>query len=168
MHKESDWKYNDNKFDSWAHIHLHGCRYGFVLMRQGACRYLLCTVGACFIRAKEAHAKDILKDLVEVCKGVQHPTRGLFLRSYLCQVLQCHSTRYRWEEGPRDEPFVIVRLPSGLSGSTSGYMVARWGTLTPGPLVSVFLHLKVVFFTPYLEIRWMLSSLRCFRTMPLA
>ena len=50
-------------------------------------RYLLCTVGSCFIRSKEAHAKDILKDLVEMCKGVQHPTRGLFLRSYLCQVL---------------------------------------------------------------------------------
>ena len=49
-------------------------------------RYLLCTVGSCFIRSKEAHAKDILKDLVEMCKGVQHPTRGLFLRSYLCQV----------------------------------------------------------------------------------
>jgi vacuolar protein sorting-associated protein 35 len=43
-------------------------------------------VGACFIRSKEANAKDILKDLVEMCKGVQHPTRGLFLRSYLCQV----------------------------------------------------------------------------------
>ena len=49
-------------------------------------RYLLCTVGSCFIRSKEAHAKDILKDLVEMCKGVQHPTRGLFLRSYLCQA----------------------------------------------------------------------------------
>ena len=52
-------------------------------------RYLLCTVGSCFIRSKEAHAKDILKDLVEMCKGVQHPTRGLFLRSYLCQVETC-------------------------------------------------------------------------------
>eukprot|EP00891_Asterochloris_glomerata_P001826 jgi/Astpho2/1826/e_gw1.00038.20.1_t len=48
--------------------------------------YLLCTVGSCYIRSREAHAKDILKDLVELCKGVQHPTRGLFLRSYLCQV----------------------------------------------------------------------------------
>jgi hypothetical protein len=60
------------------------------LMPEGevllCCRYLLCTVGSCFIRSKEAHAKDILKDLVEMCKGVQHPTRGLFLRSYLCQV----------------------------------------------------------------------------------
>ncbi len=43
-------------------------------------------MGSCFIRAKEARAKDILRDLVEMCKGVQHPTRGLFLRSYLCQA----------------------------------------------------------------------------------
>jgi hypothetical protein len=28
----------------------------------------------------------VLKDLVEMTKGVQHPTRGLFLRAYLCQA----------------------------------------------------------------------------------
>ncbi len=50
-------------------------------------------MGSCFIRSKEAHAKDILKDLVEMCKGVQHPTRGLFLRSYLCQVRKCRALR---------------------------------------------------------------------------
>ena len=38
------------------------------------CRYLLCTVGACYIKSKEANAKDILKDLVEMCKGVCPPT----------------------------------------------------------------------------------------------
>ena len=60
--------------------------------RAASRRYLLCTVGSCFIRAKEAHAKDILRDLVEMCKGVQHPTRGLFLRSYLCQArLRSHA-----------------------------------------------------------------------------
>ena len=58
-----------------------------------SCRYLLCTVGSCYIRSREAHAKDILKDLVELCKGVQHPTRGLFLRSYLCQVADPTSFR---------------------------------------------------------------------------
>ena len=50
------------------------------------CRYLLCTVGSCYIRGHEGAAKEVLKDLVEMCKGVQHPTRGLFLRAYLCQV----------------------------------------------------------------------------------
>lgn len=48
--------------------------------------YLLFTVGACFIRSKEAPAKPILSDLADMCKGVQHPTRGLFLRAYLVQV----------------------------------------------------------------------------------
>ncbi|KAK3007321.1 hypothetical protein RJ639_016737, partial [Escallonia herrerae] len=48
--------------------------------------YLLCTVGSVYIKSKEAPAKDVLKDLVEMCRGVQHPLRGLFLRSYLAQV----------------------------------------------------------------------------------
>ncbi|KAI5596696.1 hypothetical protein BDE02_02G018400 [Populus trichocarpa] len=48
--------------------------------------YLLCTVGSVYIKSKEAPAKDVLKDLVEMCRGVQHPIRGLFLRSYLAQV----------------------------------------------------------------------------------
>ena len=49
--------------------------------------YLLCTVGACYIRSREAPAKAVLQDMVDMCKGVQHPTRGLFLRAYLVQ--QC-------------------------------------------------------------------------------
>ncbi|KAL6993412.1 Vacuolar protein sorting-associated protein 35A [Sarracenia purpurea var. burkii] len=48
--------------------------------------YLLCTVGSVYIKSKEAPAKDILKDLVEMCRGIQHPLRGLFLRSYLSQI----------------------------------------------------------------------------------
>ncbi|KAJ6938334.1 vacuolar protein sorting-associated protein 35B-like isoform X1 [Populus alba x Populus x berolinensis] len=48
--------------------------------------YLLCTVGSVYIKSKEAPAKDVLKDLVEMCRGVQHPVRGLFLRSYLAQA----------------------------------------------------------------------------------
>eukprot|EP01013_Petalomonas_cantuscygni_P002141 TRINITY_DN12170_c0_g1_i1.p1 TRINITY_DN12170_c0_g1~~TRINITY_DN12170_c0_g1_i1.p1 ORF type:complete len:853 (+),score=245.41 TRINITY_DN12170_c0_g1_i1:157-2715(+) len=48
--------------------------------------YLLITVGSVYIKSKSAPAKDILKDLVEMCKGVQHPTRGLFLRHYLSQM----------------------------------------------------------------------------------
>lgn len=49
--------------------------------------YLLCTVGPCYIRSKEAPAKPVLRDMADMCKGVQHPTRGLFLRAYLVQ--QC-------------------------------------------------------------------------------
>jgi hypothetical protein len=48
--------------------------------------YLLCTVGSVYIKSKEAPAKDVLKDLVEMSRGVHHPIRGLFLRSYLSQI----------------------------------------------------------------------------------
>lgn len=43
-------------------------------------------MGSVYIKSKEASCKDLLKDLVEMCRAVQHPIRGLFLRSYLCQV----------------------------------------------------------------------------------
>eukprot|EP00931_Biecheleriopsis_adriatica_P037583 TRINITY_DN21546_c0_g1_i1.p1 TRINITY_DN21546_c0_g1~~TRINITY_DN21546_c0_g1_i1.p1 ORF type:complete len:826 (-),score=207.57 TRINITY_DN21546_c0_g1_i1:104-2581(-) len=50
--------------------------------------YLLATVGASYIKSMEAPAKEILKDVNELCKGVQHPLRGLFLRYYLSQMLK--------------------------------------------------------------------------------
>lgn len=49
-------------------------------------RYLLCTVGSVYIKSKEVPAKEVLRDLVEMCRAVQHPIRGLFLRSYLAQI----------------------------------------------------------------------------------
>lgn len=45
--------------------------------------YLLITVGSVYIQTKEIPANEILKDLIEMVKGVQHPIRGLFLRYYL-------------------------------------------------------------------------------------
>eukprot|EP00882_Tetradesmus_deserticola_P010497 GHRQ01011088.1.p1 GENE.GHRQ01011088.1~~GHRQ01011088.1.p1 ORF type:complete len:692 (+),score=352.67 GHRQ01011088.1:265-2340(+) len=47
--------------------------------------YLMVAVGCLYIKSGGAKSSEILKDLVEMTKGVQHPTRGLFLRSYLCQ-----------------------------------------------------------------------------------
>ncbi|KAI8469398.1 MAG: vacuolar protein sorting-associated protein 35 [Monoraphidium minutum] len=47
--------------------------------------YLMVAVGCLFIRSGEGSSKELLKDLVEMTKGVQHPTRGLFLRAFLCQ-----------------------------------------------------------------------------------
>ena len=41
------------------------------------------TVGVLYIKSGESSAIDILLDLVEMCRGVQHPLRGLFLRNYL-------------------------------------------------------------------------------------
>ena len=49
-------------------------------------RYLLITVGSAYIRSQEVAAKDILYDLVEMCRGIQHPLRGLFLRNYLSEM----------------------------------------------------------------------------------
>nr|CAG4640615.1 EOG090X00QE [Eulimnadia texana] len=47
--------------------------------------YLLVTVGVVYIKSNEHSRRDILRDLVEMCRGVQHPLRGLFLRNYLLQ-----------------------------------------------------------------------------------
>ncbi|XP_002130247.2 vacuolar protein sorting-associated protein 35 [Ciona intestinalis] len=47
--------------------------------------YLLVTVGVVYIKVKPGSCEAILKDLVEMCRGVQHPLRGLFLRNYLLQ-----------------------------------------------------------------------------------
>lgn len=48
-------------------------------------RYLMVTVGCLYMRAEPAQARPLLNDLVEMCRGLQHPCRGLFLRAYLCQ-----------------------------------------------------------------------------------
>lgn len=48
--------------------------------------YLLITTGAVYIKSKEISANQILKDLVEMAKGVQHPMRGLFVRYYLSHM----------------------------------------------------------------------------------
>ncbi|XP_022186248.1 vacuolar protein sorting-associated protein 35 isoform X2 [Nilaparvata lugens] len=47
--------------------------------------YLLITVGLVYIKTNASLKRDLLKDLVEMCRGVQHPLRGLFLRNYLLQ-----------------------------------------------------------------------------------
>jgi len=47
--------------------------------------YLLVTVGVVYIKVKPSSCQVILSDLVEMCRGVQHPLRGLFLRNYLLQ-----------------------------------------------------------------------------------
>lgn len=47
--------------------------------------YLLITVGLVYIKTNPSLKRDLLKDLVEMCRGVQNPLRGLFLRNYLLQ-----------------------------------------------------------------------------------
>ncbi|RNF21085.1 vacuolar sorting-associated-like protein [Trypanosoma conorhini] len=50
--------------------------------------YLLITVGSVYVKSGEEPAIEIMRDLVEMCKGVQHPTRGLFLRHFLLTMMK--------------------------------------------------------------------------------
>ncbi|KAF3917914.1 hypothetical protein ABW20_dc0108872 [Dactylellina cionopaga] len=45
--------------------------------------YLMITVGTVYMSIEDAPVKEIMKDMMEMSRGVQHPTRGLFLRYYL-------------------------------------------------------------------------------------
>ncbi|KAL7270618.1 retromer complex subunit Vps35 [Rhizina undulata] len=46
--------------------------------------YLMITVGTVYMSIPDAPVKEIMKDMMEMSRGVQHPIRGLFLRYYLC------------------------------------------------------------------------------------
>ncbi|KAG0317521.1 Vacuolar protein sorting-associated protein 35 [Dissophora globulifera] len=45
--------------------------------------YLMVTVGSVYMEMPDAPVKEIMRDMMEMARGVQHPTRGLFLRYYL-------------------------------------------------------------------------------------
>lgn len=71
-------------------------------------RYLLITIGHVYIRANELPRREVLRDLVEMCRGVQHPLRGLFLRNYLLQCAK--SLLPDTEEENTYDPTIIVDL----------------------------------------------------------
>ena len=51
--------------------------------------YLLITVGSVCVKVNKKEQNEVMNilfDLVNLTKGVQHPTRGLFLRNYLGQI----------------------------------------------------------------------------------
>ncbi|KAI9704319.1 MAG: Vacuolar protein sorting-associated protein 35 [Candelina mexicana] len=55
--------------------------------------YLMITVGTVYMAIEDAPVKEIMKDMMEMSRGVQHPIRGLFLRYYLSgQVRDCLPT----------------------------------------------------------------------------
>ncbi|KAK5938209.1 retromer complex subunit Vps35 [Knufia obscura] len=45
--------------------------------------YLMITVGTVYMGVEDAPVKEIMKDMMEMTRGVQHPIRGLFLRYFL-------------------------------------------------------------------------------------
>ncbi|GAA6014446.1 hypothetical protein JCM10207_001609 [Rhodosporidiobolus poonsookiae] len=61
--------------------------------------YLMITVGSVYMSIEGAPVKEIMKDMMEMARGVQHPTRGLFLRHYLSGMTRDHLP-VGWEEGP--------------------------------------------------------------------
>ena len=52
--------------------------------------YLMITVGSVYMSVPDAPVKEIMKDMTEMSRGVQHPTRGLFLRHYLSGTTRDH------------------------------------------------------------------------------
>lgn len=45
--------------------------------------YLMITVGSVYMSIPDAPVKEVMKDMLEMSRGVLHPIRGLFLRHYL-------------------------------------------------------------------------------------
>lgn len=52
--------------------------------------YLMITVGTVYMGIEDAPVKEIMKDMMEMSRGVQHPIRGLFLRYYLSGQAKDH------------------------------------------------------------------------------
>ncbi|CAK5279545.1 unnamed protein product, partial [Mycena citricolor] len=52
--------------------------------------YLMITVGAVYMSVPDAPVKEIMKDMMEMSRGVLHPMRGLFLRHYLSGQTRDH------------------------------------------------------------------------------
>ncbi|KAF9446777.1 vacuolar protein sorting-associated protein 35 [Macrolepiota fuliginosa MF-IS2] len=52
--------------------------------------YLMITVGSVYMSISDAPIKEIMKDMMEMSRGVLHPIRGLFLRHYLSGQTRDH------------------------------------------------------------------------------
>lgn len=87
--------------------------------------YLMITVGSVYMSVPDAPVKEIMKDMMEMSRGVLHPIRGLFLRHYLSG-----QTRDHLPVG--DDPgCVTIKLPVRREVlNTAGECVDRWATST--------------------------------------
>lgn len=52
--------------------------------------YLMITVGSVYMSITDAPVKEVMKDMMEMSRGVLHPIRGLFLRHYLSGQTRDH------------------------------------------------------------------------------
>ncbi|KAI1622131.1 vacuolar protein sorting-associated protein 35 [Exophiala viscosa] len=62
--------------------------------------YLMVTVGTVYMGVDDAPVKEIMKDMMEMSRGVQHPIRGLFLRYYLMGQARDHLPMGK-DDGPQ-------------------------------------------------------------------
>lgn len=50
--------------------------------------YMMIVVGTTYMSTDESPKKELMNEMIEMCRGVQHPIRGLFLRYYLSQKIK--------------------------------------------------------------------------------
>lgn len=50
--------------------------------------YMMIVVGTTYMSTDGSPKKELMKEMIEMCRGVQHPIRGLFLRYYLSQRIK--------------------------------------------------------------------------------
>lgn len=119
-------------------------------------RYLLCTVGSVYIKSKEAPAKDVLKDLVEMCRGIQNPVRGLFLRSYLAQISRDKLPDIGSEYEGWDHLFILVLIYCKLCICHQNVsFLQAWATFDSRLLTE--LSFQKIFYGQYFCLVWYIS-----------
>lgn len=70
------------------------------------------TAGSCYIGTSEVRASDILGDLIQMAKAIQHPLRGLFLRYYLLKICKDkfpdRDNKYETEDCTVDDSIALI------------------------------------------------------------
>lgn len=69
--------------------------------------YLMITIGSLYLKVDGSPKLEIINDMLEMCKGVQHPIRGLFLRYYLNQRTKDYLPLNSKEEVDQSIQFII-------------------------------------------------------------
>ncbi|KAJ1653955.1 retromer complex subunit Vps35 [Dispira simplex] len=82
--------------------------------------YLMITVGSVYMAMEDAPVREIMRDMLEMSRGVQHPIRGLFLRYYLGQMTKDHLPVLRPEGESMTSPLDDVDGPSAGDGIAQG------------------------------------------------
>ncbi|ORZ37859.1 vacuolar protein sorting-associated protein 35-domain-containing protein [Catenaria anguillulae PL171] len=98
--------------------------------------YLMITVGAAYMPIGETPIKIILRDLIDMTRGVQHPVRGLFLRHYLSSMTKDYLPDGDTLEVPRI-PSPAVPAPVGSDVPPEGVVLGNGGEQQATELAAV-------------------------------